>query len=424
MQQQQAKRPPTPSAVLRAGALAIAIGCAAGVAHADDNEGRPGWSFGGFGSIGMVHSSEPHADFTSTVLKASGAGRSRPWSSDVDSRLGAQLGLTLNKQWSGVLQVISELGLDNTYTPIVEWGNIKYQATPELSLRIGRIALPMFLAADYRKVGYAYPWVRTPVEVYGAIPISNSDGVDASYRWRHGGLKNVTQAFYGRTDLKLTESARAKARGLVGFSNTSEYGAVSARLSIFTAELTVDIGRQLFDGFRNFGAHGAALADKYEVDHKRATAFSLGASYDPGRWFVMGEWGRMTARSYLGDKSTVYASAGYRIADFTPYLAFAKATANSGASDPGLALTGMPMPLASAAAGLNAGLNGLLKTIPIQTTVSAGARWDFVPDVSLKLQYDRVLPQGGSSGMLINPDPGFRSGHPLHITSAVLDFVF
>ena len=56
-----------------------------------------------------------------------------------------------------MLQVVSEQRLDRSYRPIVEWANIKYQATPDLSLRFGRIALPMFLAADYRKIGYAYP---------------------------------------------------------------------------------------------------------------------------------------------------------------------------------------------------------------------------------------------------------------------------
>ena len=80
---------------------------------------------------------------------------------------------------AGVL-LISEQRLDNTYRPRVEWANLKYQVTPELALRVGRIALPMFLTADYRKVGYAYPWVRPPVEGYGSLPISSSDGVDAT----------------------------------------------------------------------------------------------------------------------------------------------------------------------------------------------------------------------------------------------------
>jgi hypothetical protein len=323
-----------------------------------------------------------------------------------------------------VVQVISEQRLGNTYEPIVEWANIKFQATPDLSLRFGRIALPMFLAADYRKIGYAYPWVRTPVEVYGAIPISNSDGVDASYRWNRDGLKNVTQFFFGRTDMKLPYGSGIEARKLAGFSNTTGYGALSARASVLTAEVTVDVAREFFDGLRQFGAQGAALAGDYAVDHKRITAFSIGATYDPGNWFAMAEIGRMKTHSFLGDTSGMYASAGYRLGDFTPYLGYARVRANGSTTEPGLNLAGLSGSAADAGAGLNAYLNWVLTTIPVQRTASIGTRWDCMTDVALKLQFDRVTPTGGSRGTFINVQPDFRSGRSVNVASAVLDFVF
>ena len=191
-----------------------------------------------------------------------------------------------------MLQVISEQRLDNTYRPIVEWANIKYQATPDLSLRFGRIALPMFLAADYRKVGYAYPWARTPVEVYGAIPFSNSDGVDATYRWNRGGLKNVTQAFIGHTDLKLTPEWHIKARRLAGISDTVEYGAFSARVSVLTTELTLDIGaravRRPAPVRPARRRAGRALRGRSQASRLRSAS---APATIPGNWFVMGETG-------------------------------------------------------------------------------------------------------------------------------------
>jgi hypothetical protein len=393
-------------------------------AHADDTVSRPSWSLRGFGSAGVAYSDHADADFTSSVLKASGVGHSKRWSGDVDSRLGAQLAVKLDKQWSAVLQVISEQRLDGTYKPIVEWANIKYQATPDLSLRFGRIALPMFLAADYRKVGYAYPWARTPVEVYGALPFSNSDGIDATYRWNRGGLKNVTQAFVGRTNMTLTPEWHIEARELAGVSNTIEYGAFSARLSMLTTELTLDVGHELFAGLRQFGAQGDALVERYAVDHKRALAVSIGATYDPGNWFVMGEMGRLKTHSFLADTTGLYASAGYRLGDFTPYLAYARVKANSPTTEPGLNLAGMAPAAAATGAALNAYLNWLLTTIPIQRTVSVGTRWDCMTDVALKVQFDRVKPLDGSRGTFITVQPGFRSGRAVNVASAVLDFVF
>ncbi len=382
------------------------------------------WTFGGFGTLSLVHTNEHQADFSSSILKASGAGYTREWSGDVDSRLGAQLGVRVNQQWSGVLQIITEQGLDNSYRPRVEWANIKYQATPEMSARIGRIALPMFLAADYRKVAYAFPWVRTPVEVYGSIPISSSDGIDFSYRWNNAELKNVTQVFYGGTDVRIGDGAHARARGISGVSHTIDYGALSLRASLLTTRLTIDVARTLFDGLRQFGPQGIALAERYQAQNKPAIGLSLGASYDPGNWFVMGEFGHLKTNSFLGNKNTLYASAGLRRGDWTPYLAYANVRVIGSNRDAGLTLDGLPPPLAGAAMALNAGLNGLLSSIAIQETRSIGARWDFKRNLALKLQYDRVTPNKGSSGMLINVQPDFQSGHSVNVVNVALDFVF
>ena len=396
----------------------------AAFAQADDGVSRPSWSLRGFGSAGAAYSDHDGADYTASILKGSGVGASGHWSGNVDSRLGAQLSVKAGKQWSALLQVVSEQRLDHSHRPVVEWANIKYQASPDLALRFGRIALPIFLAADYRKIGYAFPWARTPVEVYGAIPFSNSDGVDASYRWNRGGLKNVTQVFFGRTNMPLPYGARIEARKLAGFSSTVEYGAASARVSMLTTDLSIDILRSFFDGLRRFGPQGVVLAERYAVDHKRATAVSIGASYDPGNWFAMGELGRMKTRSFLGDTTSVYATAGYRLGDFTPYLAYARVRSNSATTEPGLDLAGLPPAAAGAGAGLNAYLSWLLTTIPVQRTFSIGTRWDCMTDVALKLQLDHVTPLDGSRGTFINVQPGFRSGRPVNVASAVLDFVF
>lgn len=385
--------------------------------------GDPAWTFSAFGTLGAVHASTRSADFTSSVLRANGAGHSERWSPDVDSRLGAQLDLSQGR-WSAVLQVVSEQDLEGSYRPSLEWANIKYQLTPDLAVRLGRIALPVFLAADYRKVGYTLPWVRPPVEVYGALPLTSSDGVDATWRWSAGAVRNATQVFYGRTNTHLYAERRLRARGIAGLSHSIERGALSARASVLTADLSTDIGTELFTALRAFGPQGSALAGRYAIDSKRVTMVSAGINYDPGQWFVSAEVGRTRSHSLLGQTTLMYAGGGYRIKDLTPYAGYARARANSATSDPGLPLAGLPPRLQATAAALNAGLNLYLSTIPVQTTASAGLRWDAADNIALKAQYDRLRPAQGSRGTLINQQAGFRSGQPVHVASVALDFVF
>lgn len=404
--------------------LALGLTIGAGARAQDTADTAPSWKLSGFGTFGAVHSSESHADYTSSSIKSNGAGASRRWSPDVDSRLGLQLDLTLNKRWSAVLQMVSEQDLDNTYRPRVEWANVKYQATPELALRLGRVALPMFLTAEYRKVGYIYPWVRPPVEGYGALPFTSADGADANLRWNLGQVHNASQLFFGHADAPLVGSLHAYGRGVIGLANTSDWGALSVRASVIAGEATVGIAQQLFDGFDAFGPAGAALTRAYAIDHKRIGMASIGANYDPGRWFLMAEASRTRTRSLLGATRSAYVSAGWRQDALTPYATWSRVRAVGATSDPGLPLAGLPPAAAAQAAVLNAGLNALLATIPQQDSISAGLRWDLRANMDLKLQYDRVTPKNGSRGTLINLTPGFVSGRTTHVVSVAVDLVY
>jgi hypothetical protein len=168
--------------VLAAIALALTFARSASAADPADTADSSLLSFSGFGTLGVVHSSEELADFTNGTLKAAGAGYTDQWSAGVDSTLGAQVVATFTPQWSATLQLVSEQLTNNSYKPHVEWANVKYQVTPDFSLRVGRTLLSSFMFSDTRKVGYANPWVRPSVEAYSLVPVTTSDGADATYK--------------------------------------------------------------------------------------------------------------------------------------------------------------------------------------------------------------------------------------------------
>jgi hypothetical protein len=390
-----------------------------------DDSSTSMFSISGFGTLGLVHSSEPNADFVaSSTSQASGAGFSHNWSADVDSRLGAQVTADFSTRISAVVQVISEERSDNTYTPHVEWLNVKYQFTPDLYVRVGRIAVPSFMVSDYRKVGYANPWVRPPIEVYGLVPVTTNDGIDASYRLSAGQFTNTTQATYGQSDIIEVSGVTDKARRVWGASDTVERGALTVRASYLHGNVTVTSINPLFAAYRQFGPEGVALSDKYDSDATPFDFIGVGGIYDAGGWFVMAEWGTTESHSALGKRTAWYGSGGYRFGKITPYATYAETRADSNTSDPGLDPAHYPPELAGAIGGLNAGLNALLRTIPIQKTLSVGARWDFRESMDLKLQYEHIQLGTGSAGTLSNAQPAFQPGGSLNVFSAAVDFVF
>lgn len=411
---------------LLAASLACVLVCLPVGASGADRPGAtpaPAWKLSGFGTLGVVGSSSRSADFTASVLRADGAGHTRAWSPAVDSRLGAQLDLKQGA-WSGVLQVVSEQRIDGSYRPQLEWANLHYQLTPDLAVRAGRIALPVFLGAESRKVGYTIPWVRTPVEVYGALPISSSDGLDATWRWTTGSVLHATQVFAGRTDQDLQKGLRIEADHIAGLSHSIERGPLSLRLSAAGARLNTAIGEELFAILPAFGPAGNALVARYAIRDKRVSMVSAGINYDPGAWFMSAEGGRTRTDSLLGGGTSLYAGAGLRRGALTPYVGYAQVRADVPTRDPGLAPDGLPPPLAAAAGQVNAGLNALLATIPVQSTWSAGLRWDAATNIALKLQLERVRPRQGTRGTLVNVQPDFRPDRALHVGSVALDFVF
>jgi opacity protein-like surface antigen len=393
----------------------LALASLAAGARADDPGPRM-FSFSGFGTLGVVNSSQRNADYTSSAFKPNGAGYSHDWSADVDSLIGAQLDARFTPKLSAVLQVISQQNYDNTYWPHVEWANIKYQVTSDFSIRVGRIVLPVFFVSDYLKVGYANPWVRPPVGVYSLVPVTYADGVDVSYRMRLGEATNIVQSNYGTSDNQLPAVGDVKARQAFGVSDTIEFGNLSARFSYQQAKLTLNSFNSLFDAYRSLGPSGVALAERDNADGKILQLFGAGASYDPGKWFVMGEVVASIPHFVTRKQRAGYFTGGYRLGKFTPYLTYSQVLADKHSSDPGVTLPG--------AAGLNAGLDKILQSAPIQHTESAGVRWDFMRNTALKVQYDYTRLGAGSPGVLINLQPEFQPGGHFETFSVAVVFVF
>jgi hypothetical protein len=393
------------------------------LAQADEGD-KPMFTFASYGTLALTHSSEDRADYNSSLLSSGGVGYSRSWSGEVDSRLGTQLTGNFTPNLSAVVQLVFERRYDSSWRPTVEWANLRYQVNPDFKIRLGRIALPNFLDADYRKVGYATPWVRMPIELNNLVPLTNSDGLDVSYRLHWGETRNTIQAAVGTHHIHYPGDGHADVSAVRAISDTIEYDNLKVRLSYSHANLDLDLAEDLWNGFRQFGPPGMAIADRFAGHGKPVRFYGIGANYDPGDWFATAEYGRTTPHNFLGDRTGWYVGSGARFNAWTPYAMVAGTSVLSPTSDPGLDTRYLP-PSAIAVAGvLNASLNYLLQSRGPQHTLSLGVRYDASRNTDLKLQLDRVILPSNSAGYLWNRQANYVPGRAFQLLTLSLDFTY
>jgi hypothetical protein len=352
-----------------------------GAALGADSEGPDTsmFQFNGFGTAGLVHSSDSLADFVSNPAQPKGAGFTDSWTATPDSKLGVQVQATPTDRLSAVVQVISQYQYNGTFRPDLEWGNVKFQITPDLSVRAGRIAIPTFMVSDSLNIGYALPFARIPLEVYAQLPQTHSDGIDSSYRMHVGGATNTVQVFLGGFKSRLPNDGTYDTHDLYGIVDTIDYGAATLHFSYQT--LRYDLS---FEGL-------VLHEDEQQI-------VTIGASYDPGTWYVSGELVRAPDEAF-GIFYAGYINAGRRFHQFTPYLGYA----GSGMSHIG-------------SLGFDAFIH--------QDTSTLGVRWDFRKNFDLKAQLDHTRRLGGFNQYFVNQQPGFQQIGTVDIFTLLVDFVF
>lgn len=422
--------------------VAIATILAAASASASDLDGM--FRVSGYGTFGLTHSDEDQADFVnSPVLQPKGAGYSDEWSTDVESRLGLQVNARFSDRFSGVVQLVSEAvnnvtwngDVNENYVPSLEWANVSYRVTNDFTVRAGRVVLPIMAMSEIRKVGFAQHWVRPPVDVYANVPFTSSDGLDLSYRFDVAGGANTLRAHVG------TQSLRSKQMGQTdtwGVNSTFEKDAWTVRAAYMLADARA-INSPFDSMFGGFAAAarqvpgGDASADRalqlleqFDPANKgKIHVYDLAFTYDPGNWFVLGEFMHEDSRWIVNPLTSGLISGGVRLNNFKPYVTYSRIKTNTRAiSENSIPLAGLPPDMAGFGSVLNGIVAGFVRTDNSQQTLAAGVRWDFTRNFALKAQYDHIDMDDGSIGLLGNQQPGFKPGGSLNVFSLTLDYVF
>jgi hypothetical protein len=326
--------------------------------------------------------------------------KTRPWLTD--SRLGVQ-GIY---QFNAASELVALLSLRDqesvTFDGALEWAYLGLHPIAEVDLRLGRVGFDGFLMSDHRQVGFAYPWVRPPVEFYSALPSYSVDGGDVAYRIQDddgdGLWRLKMQVGASKQDFPFGAGVYSFEGDVWSLSLTRLTGPWRLRAGFAEIDIKTDPAPlvPLYAGLDALAAAGNAEAAslRRELTYKGATMqfSSLGAAYDDGVWVAQAELGYMdTSASVVSNGLTGYLSLGRRFGDWIPYAIFSAIEPLHAVRS---AQTNWGAPVLN---GVRDQAIGVLNATRLdQASLSLGARWDFNPQAALKLQWDhtRINPDG------------------------------
>lgn len=117
------------------------------------------------------------------------------WNTDPDTTLALQATASISDKVTVTGQLIAHGA--GAYEVEAEWAYVTYAATDDWRIRVGRLRSPFFTYSDFLDVGYAYPWIRPPEQVYRFL-FTTVEGFDTIYTSTVGDWYSTLQAYFGR----------------------------------------------------------------------------------------------------------------------------------------------------------------------------------------------------------------------------------
>lgn len=384
----------------------------------------------GFATLGMARSNSDQAEFVRDLSQSRGIGKH--WSGEIDSLLGVQANLRLGERSEAVVQGISRYRTDGSFAPELSWAFLRYDFSPNIQVRVGRLAPEFYLLADSRLVGYANVAVRPSVDFYGPLVFAYADGADLSGSFPLGEGLLRSKVYFGRSSEKtgFRDPITWDISGsqLYGAYLDYQQGAWQFRLTQFRAHFATELplsalaqmAIQSTPALASLQALGpidlSALMPELSTVGTTSRFDSLGVAYDHGPLQVQAMLGRIRHESETYEDSKAgFILASYRLGEWTPYVGYSQVKSS-------------PVTLRTQPAGP---LGGVLQqfaqrlttgTHLDQHTTTIGLRWDFASRFAFKLQLDSIRGQQDSVFLFRGPDVQWDG--QMKVISATLDFVF
>lgn len=164
-----------------------------------------------------------------------------------DTKMGLNISSELSDVWSFGSQFVSSGARDDLGLS-ADWLFVKYQPQNHFSVRFGRQKLGNRLLSEILDVGFAYPWVRPPQEVYSPINVKTIEGLSVAYTLPWGAWDLVMEPFVAVADttiftyseLKVQRKTRVMADHVRGGVVTLNHDFGKLMVSHLSADVSVN----------------------------------------------------------------------------------------------------------------------------------------------------------------------------------------
>jgi len=436
------------------------------------------WKVNGFATIGYADTDK----YSDAVLRRNlyqNSAELRRNSFKLDSRIGLQLSKELTERWDLVLQGVLKHQHILHVTDYIDVAMLRYQASNEWQISLGRQPFDLFFMSDHRNVGYSYDWVRPPTEFYGFVSYDYLDGAKFIRRWGNfdnewslsfsvGLLEDASElisfdAFEpdngngNGNSQNCSDCTPPQGPNQPGFD--SEQGSTNLNDTttakpIYNTEITLHTGNWRLranyaylkfelevgatggtDGaglgeiFSNFGFTWPGVSEIIQEStiQEELHYISVGGSWENGGWKAQAEISHSKASilAFAGQRG--YLHIRRRWGDWSPFVTIGFAHDDSNLEIQPLEETGLSpdVPFYGALLALESEFNSITSAVrQNQNNISVGVRWDFAHEKALKFQCDRIRTeaQSGSIHDVLGRD--FSQSVSRSWCSATFDWVF
>ena len=340
------------------------------------------------------------------------------------SLIGLQAEYQFNTNWSVTAQglfrsdsttVSGESGL--------EWLYLTYTPTTNLQIKIGKLRTPFFTMSDFSDVGFAYPWINPPQQVYDTYLFKTFNGIDAIYKFGSDDFDISIEGYYGEESGSIgigSFKTGFEVDNLVGVIGKLNIENIEFRASRYNGNIALDLKsiNQLQDVLENFNFSQSAAS---LTTQGSAHADQFGVIYDNLDYFFRGEWVKIkTQLDIIPIIQSYYLTVGYNDAPFTYHLTFADSDVEINANQNEIPI-GANVELDQLAQAYN---SVFAESAPDSLkTWTLGIRWDVLPNLALKAEVSALEGDEVSNSFFVIPeDVSFNRKTNLYLIG--LDWVF